>query len=103
MSNDGFKDLSRKLNKMQKAAKKLSGTHSVDFNKLFPGNFMQRRTNYSSIDAFLAAAGINSQEDLEAKPDTEMDAFVRKSSSFQTWQEMLDTASNDYISKKLGF
>ncbi len=101
----GFDELQKYFNQMGKAAKKLQGQKTISFDELFTFSFMTKYTQYESFDEFLKAGGfeVNSQEDFEAIPDADMDTYVSKMTSFRSWQNMLDKATEQYISKKLGF
>ncbi len=105
MKIEGFDKLQRKLKQMEKAAKELHGTHSVSFADLFTPSFMQKYTQFQSFEDFLSSSGfeVNSQEDFEAIPDKDMDAYVAKTTDFETWEDMLLKATEKYTFKKLGF
>lgn len=100
----GIREMSNALEKMKKAAQELEGTHTVNFSEIFTSSFMSQHTNFSTFDEFLNAGKfiVDSSEDFEAIPDEDMDAHVIKSSKFSSWEEMLETATNKYIAKKLG-
>jgi len=100
----GLDKLQKKFEQMQKAAKELEKTKTVSFNELFTSSFMKKYTKFSTIDEFFEAAKfvINSQEDFEAIPDEELDAHVKNSTAFSSWEDMLSKATEIYISKKLG-
>jgi hypothetical protein len=90
---------------LEKASKELDGKHQVSFDNIFTNSFMRKYTSVSNFDEFLTAGGfeVNSEEDFEAIPDDDMDNYVRKSTEFSSWQEMLNTAGEEYALKKLGF
>jgi len=100
----GFDELKNELKRIEKAAKDLEGTHSVNMNELFIPSFMSRYTNFSSFDEFIEASGftVNSQEDFESIPDAEMDKYVQANTQFASWQEMLDKSVEEYTVRKLG-
>lgn len=101
----GFDELEKKLKKMEKAAKELDGEHQVAFSDLFTKSFMITYTNFSTFDEFLTAGNfiVNSQEDFEAIPDSDMDFHVQGTTKFSSWKEMLEKATEKYVSKQLGF
>ena len=101
----GFDKLEKQLNQMQKAAEELSNTNTVSFDKLFTCSFMNKYTNFSNFDDLLYAGNfiVNSQEDFEAIPDKEFDIHISSCTKFSTWEEMLNKATELYVSKKLGF
>jgi hypothetical protein len=71
----------------------------VDFSDLFTTSFMRKYTHYRSFDKFLAGGRFNltCQKDFEDLPEDRMDAHVRKTTRFRSWQEMIDTATDKYI------
>jgi hypothetical protein len=75
----------------------------VAFDHLFPPEFMRRYTDFPTIQAMADASGfkIESQEDFEAIPDVEWDAFVRSRTRFQTWQDMQSKAGEEYVVRRL--
>lgn len=102
---DGFDQLQRDLKRMQENARKLDGLTEVSFSELFSPSFMREHTRFASIDALFAASGFKAEtnEDLDAIPGKELDAFIAKNTSFSSFQEMLDEAGQQYIMDQLGF
>ncbi|MNH75605.1 hypothetical protein D3C73_278490 [compost metagenome] len=102
---DGFDELERQMKKMQKAAKDLEEESEVSFEILFNETFMAKYTSRRSFDDFLTYGGfiVNSQEGFEAIPDDEFDAYVKKETKFDSWEEMQETAMGEYVAKQLGF
>lgn len=100
----GFDKLKKELKKMKKAAEDLSNTKQISFDDLFNSNFISAHTNFTSFNELLAAGGftVNSQEDFEAIPEDEFDKHIRATTKFKSWQQMLDTATEKYVTKKLG-
>ena len=45
---------------------------------------------------------MDTQEDFEKIPDEVFDSHVRSYSKFTSWNEMLETASKDWIMKEIG-
>jgi hypothetical protein len=95
----GIKKLQRD---MEKASKELE---KIDFSKLFTKSFMLKYTNLLSFDEFLTASSfeIESKEDFEAIPDIEFDFYVNSCTKFATWQDMLDTATQEHITRTFKF
>jgi hypothetical protein len=75
----------------------------IDFNELFNTSFMRRYTRYRSFEKFLLGGNfhITCQKDFEELSEARMDAFVKKSADFSSWQEMLDFATDKYICTKI--
>lgn len=103
--DSGIKKLQKELKQMQRAAKELEGTHEVPFSDLFTSEFMRKYTPYDSIDALLEAGGFHAEtsEEFDAIPEDLFDKHIATTTRFRSWQEMLDTATEQYISRKLGF
>ncbi|HBD7330913.1 TPA: hypothetical protein KKX22_003201, partial [Legionella pneumophila] len=53
---------------------------------------------------FIQASGyhIEKNEDLNNIPDKDWDGFIKKSTSFSSWEEMLSTAGTMWAKEKLG-
>ena len=105
MANNGLDKLQCDLQRMQKNAKKLNGKQEVSFDKLFTKPFMVKYTRYSSIDALLEAGGFHARtnEEFDAIPEKELDAHIRKTTKFKSWEDMLGEATEQYVLKQLGF
>jgi hypothetical protein len=97
----GLDEFRRKLERLSRNAQNVSGP--VAFDDLFPPEFMRRYTDFSTIQAMADASGfkIESQEDFEAIPDADWDAFVRSRTRFQTWQDMQAKAGEEYVVRRL--
>ncbi len=102
---DGFDDLQRELKKMKQNAEKLSRQKEVPFSKLFTPTFMRKYTNFSTFDELLNAGGFSAEttEEFEAIPDEPFDAHIAATTKFRTWDDMLSTATEQYVTKQLGF
>ena len=90
------------MDKMMEAAEKLEKT-KVSFDELFTANFMKKYTDFTSMEAFCDAAGIKTEEDFRAMPESTLDAHVAKTTRFSNWDNMLAKAGEEYIAKQLGF
>lgn len=101
----GLDKMQKHLKQLQNNANDLANTERVPFDELFTEEFMMQYTNCRTFDEFLEIGGfqVNSQEDFENIDDVEFDTHVKKNSNFSTWQIMLDTAFESYVTKKLGF
>nr|DAQ35650.1 MAG TPA: hypothetical protein [Caudoviricetes sp.] len=93
--------LKNMIKKLETAGKSTEGKHS--FNEIFPPAFMRKYTNYSDIDNFLENCGFpyKTDEEFKAIPDDAFDEYVRKSSRFKSWKEMLDTGSQELFNRNL--
>ena len=101
----GLNDLRRELETMSRRAEELDGTHEVSLNDLLTRSFMRKHSRFSSFEKFLDASPftVETPEDFEAIPDAEMDAYVSSVTDFDSWEDMLGEATQEYISRKMGF
>lgn len=101
----GFDELEKRLEKMAKTAQELDGTHQVPLSDLLNSNFVQNYTKFSSMDELFQSGGFSyeSQEDFDAIPETQLDKHIAANSNFNSWQELLDEAAEQYVVNKLGF
>lgn len=81
----------------------MSGTQSIPFNEIFSYNFMHTNTNIDSIDEFFECAGIviQTQEDFQELEERILDEAVVKFTTFNSWEEMIQLASKEYVNGKL--
>lgn len=101
----GFDKIIKDLNDMQSTAKELEKGVEVPFSVLFNQSFMSNYTQFNSFDDLLKAGNFVTEkpEDFDAIPDDELDKHIKETTRFSNWQEMLDTAGTEHITKKLGF
>lgn len=101
----GLKKFQKDLEKMAKKAQELDSENQVPFNQLFNEKFMRKYTSFNDFDSFIKAGfdNIETEEDFEKIPDEEMDAHVKATTSFDTWEEMLKEATGEWIANQLGF
>jgi hypothetical protein len=100
----GFDELTKSLKQMDKTLKNLDGKQ-MPFNDLFTKSFMEKYTSVSSFDEFLLKGNfkVDSQSDFESIPDDVFDAYVSSNTSFKSWNDMLEKATDQYLSKLLKF
>lgn len=82
----------------------LSNIKQVSFAELFPPEFMESHTDFSSISDMADASGfkIESAEDFKAIPDDEWDAFISARTQFESWADMQQTAFQQFLQRKMG-
>ena len=66
----------------------------IDFNILFPPKFVQLHTNseFSGINDFFSAVNVFTHDDLENIPQETIDNHIKKYTSFNTFQDFLNSA-----------
>jgi hypothetical protein len=83
---------------------KLKEEGSIDFKELFVENFMIEYTKgkYKTYQDFFTSGGfsIGSQEEFENIPEEKLNEYVKKETDFQSWEEMLQKAGDDYFEKR---
>lgn len=102
---DGLDELQDQLSRMEQGARELGEKTHLTFAELFPDSFIQKYTPYSSIDDLFRSGGFDaeSQEAFEAIPESDLDNHISSTTKFKSWNDMLETATDQYISKTLGF
>lgn len=98
-----FEDAIRKLKDLQRRAQRLDGDHSVPVTELFDEEFMLRHTDFPTIQRLLEASGfvVASSEDLAAIPDDQWDAFIRRRTRFESWDDMTRAAAEAWAKRHL--
>jgi hypothetical protein len=100
----GLKEFQQKLEDLERKAEVLHGEHEVPFSELFNSYFMQKYTNFSTLEELIEAGGfkVDSEEDFKAIPDQEWGVHIAKTTKFANWQEMMEKAGAEWAKKQLG-
>ena len=71
----------------------------VSFKDLFTPPFMAKYTQFANFNELLVFGEfkVNSLEEFMALLDDKFDAFVKRTTQFQTWDEMQSKAVADYV------
>lgn len=98
-----FDNLIDKLDTLANNAKKLNGTHEIPATELFGKNFLSKCTNdrFTNFADFIDAGNFSASS-FEDIPKKDLDYWVSQVTNFDSWQSMLSSAVNAYISKTLG-
>lgn len=91
-------EFSKRIKQLRQNAKEISGDNEVSFAELFPDSFMEKYTDFSTMQEMVDAGGINEPNDI-GKP--EWSDFVAAHSQFTSWDEMFNTAGTKWIERKL--
>jgi len=100
----GLDALQKNLRRLEDRARALDGTHSVPIGELLTPGFVRAHVrSCSTVEEWLQNSGfkIESADDFKAIPDADWDAYVRSSTSFSNWQEMLQAAGAEMVKKQL--
>lgn len=97
----GLDKLQRQLDELQRKVEKASGTHEVPIEELLTPDFMLRFTNFSSAQEMFDASGLDfeTQEDFDALPVDQLDAFIAANTQFNTWDELVAAAGTEYVQR----
>lgn len=94
---DNQKEIKQKLEKLAKN----NPNPAVSYLALFSPEFMQKYTDFASIEFFLSNLKIKDFTDIENINKKQLDNFVKKNTNFKTWLEMQQAAINSYMTNLL--
>ena len=77
--------------------KDIQNVAKMDFNALLGGDFLQRFTQFKSLQDLLAKAGVSKVEDLAGVDGGKLDGIIKGHSSFGGWQELLGAAKKQLL------
>lgn len=100
----GFDEIQDSIKDSLQALEKFSDPVEVNMAEILTPEFLQATSSVSSFDELLDKSGfkVETQEDFVAIPDEEFDQYIRSISSFNSWSDMLDCASEKYMIEQLG-
>lgn len=95
----GLKEFQRNLDRITKKMDSLK-EQTPTFEELFPPTFMTKYTQFRTIEDMVEKSSIKGEkkEDFTSK---EWNKFVKEKTSFQSWEEMLAKAGEEYLGKKV--
>jgi len=98
----GIKELSRNLDKLSRELDSFK-EQSVAFSELFPAFFMNKYTQFNTIDEMVEKSPfkVESKQDFEKIPDDDWNIYVKETTSFQSWDEMMSKAGEEYLGKRV--
>lgn len=91
------------IQKFQRNLERVASQQSVTFGELFSDDFMLRHTDFASIGAFFDASPFNleTNEDLAALPEADLDSYVVTNTRFSSWEEMKSVAGSEWMARRL--
>jgi hypothetical protein len=100
----GLKELERKFDDLSRRAGNLDGEHNVPVAEVLTPAFLSKCSRFQSVGELFEASGFNvkSQEDFAAIPDDKWDDFIKKNTTYSSWQEMLNAAGAEWVKNQLG-
>ncbi|MFB9157442.1 hypothetical protein [Chromobacterium violaceum] len=92
IKSDGLKKLSENI-------KEIERNNQIKLSDLMNSQFISSHSNFSSLEELFDASGfkIESVEDFKAIPDDELNDFIGKNTTFQSWKEMEQSAVLIYM------
>ena len=84
---------------LEKVAEGRGNQQAVSYVDLFNPMFMQKNTNFTTIDVFVKELGLKEFQDIESVAQDVIDNFVKKETKFENWQEMQQRAVSDYMTR----
>ncbi|KAB7704905.1 hypothetical protein F9802_15175 [Bacillus aerolatus] len=100
----GFKEFGKKLKQLEQSVQEIQGTNTVSFSELFPDTFMQRFSDFQSIQEMFDQSPftIKNNGDLDSIPSDEWDKYVSGKTRFNSWTLMQERALSEWTARKLG-
>ena len=86
------------LDQLERNLEKLDGEQEVKAIDLMPDSFIRETTKFQTLDEFLKAGGIESQEDMSTDA---FDNFVAANTRFANWEEMFAAAGSEWATRQL--
>lgn len=96
----GLDQMQKQLERLQKNAEALDGTHHIPMNELFPSSFMGSHSSYSTFQKMYDASPFKDMA-FEKIPDAEWDEYVRQSTKFVSWEKMREAATEEWAKTRL--
>ena len=84
---------------VENVAEERGNQQAVSYVDLFNPMFMQKNTNFTTIDVFVKELGLKEFQDIESVAQDVIDNFVKKETKFENWQEMQQRAVSDYMTR----
>ena len=103
MADMSIEDFQKQLQEWEDNLKSIDGNNTVEVHDLFIPEFMKAHSKFADFDSFFEASGASPEERLEDIPDEKLDPFVQQVTDFESFQDMLDTASEDWVHRQIGF
>lgn len=89
----------RRLELIEQECQKRINFKEIQFTHYFSNQFMEKHTQFFCIEELLESLGITCKNDLESLPINTWEQKIQQSTTFSSWQEMLDRAGSDYALK----
>jgi len=104
VKTSGFDELQKKLRKMRKNLEELEGEQQIPIEDLMTNNFIMKHTEFEDFYSFVYHSEIieeGKEITRELLDSDDFDKYVKNTTNFGSWKDMIDRAVKSYISKKL--
>lgn len=100
---EGLNELQRNLEQLSDRASQIHGKQEVPLNELLNPGFLAKCSRFLSTDEMFEASEfkVENTEDFARIPDDEWDHFIRRNTTFATWNDLLSAAGSEWAQKKL--
>ena len=101
---EGIDELLKKLDNIQRAAKKAGGQHSVPVKDLLTDDFMSRNTGFRNVQEMFDRSSQKMDSDdevVKALKSPEWNAFVAAHTKFSTWEDLIEAAGAEWMRKQM--
>ncbi|MGC3965859.1 MAG: hypothetical protein QM775_00350 [Pirellulales bacterium] len=88
------------LKKLQQNAARLDGTREVKLVDMATPSFMRAHSRFQSVEDWFTQSGMTADA-FKQMTDAEKDEFTRTTTSFRSWQELINAAGVEYTKKQL--
>ncbi len=101
----GIKEIQKKLNNLEEKAKELDGEQEIPLEKLVNNDFINKHTNHDTFEDFIFESELLDEgEEIteELINSDEFNEYVKNNTDFESWKDMLQTASVEYVQRQMG-
>ena len=100
----GVDEMISKLDDLSKKVKNVSGKHSISLSVLLSPDFIKKNTKFQDVDEFFEKGGFSfkNSKEFEKIDEAKLDGWVKSNSKFNSWKEMLESASAEHVKDQIG-
>lgn len=99
----GLDDLMKKISKMEQNAKELDGENNIPISELLTNNYLKKNTKFKNLDeVFDFYKKDMDEEEIEEVIETNnWNDYIRENTKFESWTDMLEDASGEWVQTKI--
>ena len=96
------KSLEQQLKGIENDINKIINTNAT-MSSVFSDAFFRKHTKFTSLDDFFDQGNFRheTKEDIDGIDEHDLDVFIKNNTKFKSWNEMKQSAGNDYARAKL--